>query len=165
MNNKVTVLVIVFLLVGGGVLLFRSKGVAPTLELIKEDGVSMDKNIAPEINPVTTGSGEGQSVVSSSGGLDASTQSVKEFSIDAVSFSFAPATITVNKGDTVKITLNNKQGRHDLKIDELNVATRQLNAGEIQTVTFVADQIGTFEYYCSVGSHRAMGMVGKLIVR
>jgi plastocyanin len=28
----------------------------------------------------------------------------------------------------------------------------------------VADKKGTFEYYCSVGQHRALGMKGKLVV-
>ena len=73
--------------------------------------------------------------------------------------------MSVNKGDTVKITVKNVNGTHDFKIDEFNVSTRTLNTGETQTITFVADKAGTFEYYCSVGNHRAMGMVGTLIVR
>ena len=32
------------------------------------------------------------------------------------------------------------------------------------SVTFIADQEGSFEYYCSVGNHREEGMVGTLIV-
>ena len=90
---------------------------------------------------------------------------VKEFSISAAPFSFTPATMVVNKGDTVKITVKNTKGTHNLKIDEFNAATRILNAGETQTITFVADKVGTFEYYCSVGNHRAQGMVGTLTVR
>ena len=31
-------------------------------------------------------------------------------------------------------------------------------------VEFTVDKTGTFEYYCSVGQHRANGMVGNLIV-
>ncbi len=88
----------------------------------------------------------------------------KEFSIDATNFSFAPKNLTVNKGDTVKITLTRKLGMHDLKIDEFGVATKVLKAGESDTVTFVADKTGTFEFYCSVGTHREMGMVGTLTV-
>ncbi|OHB10015.1 MAG: hypothetical protein A3G05_01850 [Candidatus Zambryskibacteria bacterium RIFCSPLOWO2_12_FULL_45_14] len=93
------------------------------------------------------------------------TVSVKEFTIDAAPYSFTPNTISVNLGDTVKITLKNTKGTHDLKIDEFGVATRTLNVGEEQTITFVADKSGTFEYYCSIGNHRAMGMVGALTVR
>jgi uncharacterized cupredoxin-like copper-binding protein len=32
-------------------------------------------------------------------------------------------------------------------------------------VQFVADKTGTFEFYCSVGNHRQMGMVGTLVVQ
>ena len=64
--------------------------------------------------------------------------------------------MTVNQGDTVKITVKNKQGTHDLKIDEFNASTRTLNAGETQTITFVADKIGTFQYYCRIQKFRSI---------
>lgn len=38
------------------------------------------------------------------------------------------------------------------------------SADGVTSVTFVADTLGTFEYYCSVGNHRAQGMVGNLVV-
>ena len=53
---------------------------------------------------------------------------------------------------------------HDFMIDEFEVATNQIGDGEEEEMEFVADKIGTFEYYCSVGNHRAQGMKGKLIV-
>jgi plastocyanin len=31
-------------------------------------------------------------------------------------------------------------------------------------IEFVANKKGKFEYYCSVGEHRAMGMKGNLVV-
>ena len=88
----------------------------------------------------------------------------KEFTIRGGMFWFDPKNITVQKGDTVKIIFTNTEGTHDLVIDEFNVATKKTNAGESDTVQFVADKMGTFEYYCSVGNHRQMGMVGKLVV-
>jgi plastocyanin len=72
--------------------------------------------------------------------------------------------IKVKKGDTVTITFKSKDGRHDLRIDEFNAGTKVLGTGQEETVTFVADKAGEFEYYCSVGNHRAMGQKGKLIV-
>jgi plastocyanin len=90
--------------------------------------------------------------------------STKAFTITGKNYSFDPKTITVKKGDLVKITLKNSGGTHDLKIDEFKVATAKLTNGQSATVEFTADKKGTFEYYCSVGNHRAMGMVGKLIV-
>ena len=56
------------------------------------------------------------------------------------------------------------EGFHNFTVDEFNARTRQINAGETDTIQFTADKAGTFEYYCNVGNHREMGMVGKLIV-
>ena len=90
---------------------------------------------------------------------------VKEFTIEATSFKFTPADIQVNQGDTVKINFVNKEGFHDFVIDEFSLArTQKLSTCGSQTIQFVADKKGTFESYCSVGTHRQMGMVGKLIV-
>lgn len=89
---------------------------------------------------------------------------VKEFTVEGQPFSFAPNTITVKQGETVTIVFKNMKGMHDFKIDEFNVATKQIAQGESDTVQFVADKKGSFEYYCSVGNHREMGMKGTLTV-
>lgn len=72
--------------------------------------------------------------------------------------------IRVRAGDLVRIELRSVEGRHDVVIDELGVASDIIGAGESTFVEFVADQTGEFEYYCSVGSHREMGMAGTFIV-
>jgi uncharacterized cupredoxin-like copper-binding protein len=54
-----------------------------------------------------------------------------------------------------------------LVIDELNVATKQISEGGTDSVTFTvpASAAGkSFEFYCSVGNHRQMGMVGTVNV-
>ena len=89
---------------------------------------------------------------------------VREFTVVANNFSFSPNTITVKMGDTVKINVSNVGGTHDLKIDEFNVATPRLGSGQSATVSFTADKTGSFQYYCSVGNHRQMGMWGTLVV-
>lgn len=89
---------------------------------------------------------------------------VKEFTITGQNFSFTPNKITVNKGDTVKITFKNNEGMHDFVIDQFNVRTNLVKAGGQQTIQFIADTAGVFEFYCSVGSHRQMGMKGSLEV-
>lgn len=87
------------------------------------------------------------------------------FTVTGNNFAFAPSTMTVKKGDTVTVTFKNSDGFHDFVIDELSGAkTSKIKGGEEETITFVADKAGSFEYYCSVGEHRAMGMVGTLIV-
>lgn len=90
---------------------------------------------------------------------------VKSFTVTEQNYSLSPSTITVDRGDTVEITVNDKNGVHDFVIDGLNVATQHLNTGQSQTLRFVASQSGTFTYYCSVDDHRGQGMVGKLIVK
>jgi plastocyanin len=89
---------------------------------------------------------------------------VKTFDITAKPFEFSVKEIKVKKGDRVRINFTNVQGFHDLVIDEFKVRTKQLTAGNSETIEFTADKVGTFEYYCSVANHRQMGMVGKLIV-
>lgn len=89
---------------------------------------------------------------------------IKEFSIAGKNFGYEPASITVKKGDLVKITFVDDEGFHDLVIEGLNVATKRIQTGESETIEFTADQTGSFAYYCSVGKHRENGMEGTLIV-
>ena len=79
-------------------------------------------------------------------------------------FSFSQKEIRVKKGDTVQIEFTSVDGFHDWVVDEFDVRTKQVKSGNTDTITFVANRAGSFEYYCSVGSHRQLGMVGKLIV-
>ena len=88
----------------------------------------------------------------------------KTFTLDSFNFGYSMEEIRVKKGDTVTINLTNSDGFHDWVVDEFDAATAKIQAGNTTSVTFVADTVGTFEYYCSVGSHRAQGMVGNLIV-
>ncbi len=96
--------------------------------------------------------------------IAATDSSIKEFIVTGANFSFTPNTISVKKGDTVKITFKNADGFHDLRIDEYGVFTQKIGAGAEEPIQFVADKAGSFEYYCSVGSHRQMGMKGTLNV-
>lgn len=89
---------------------------------------------------------------------------VVSFTVEGENFSFAPSQIEVKEGDTVRITFKNVGGFHDFVIDEFDVATSQFGAGNEETVEFVADKTGSFEFYCSVGNHREQGMVGTLTV-
>lgn len=84
--------------------------------------------------------------------------------ITGKSFEFSQKEITVKKGQTLTINFESTGGFHDFVIDEFSAKTDQVNPGTKTSVTFVADKAGEFDYYCSVGQHRAMGMVGKLIV-
>ena len=73
--------------------------------------------------------------------------------------------IKVKQGDKVRIEYSSTEGFHDWRVDEFNAATEKVKPENGMTaVEFIADQKGTFEYYCSVGQHRANGMKGNLIV-
>jgi cytochrome c oxidase subunit 2 len=92
------------------------------------------------------------------------TAASEKLTITASNYMFDLKEIKVKKGEPVTITLMNKEGFHDFVIDEFNAKTKQLKAGESETITFTPNKVGTFEYYCSVGQHRQMGMKGNLIV-
>lgn len=85
-------------------------------------------------------------------------------SVEGGNFYFKPNQITVKKGQKVKVTFTSAGGMHDFVVDEFNVKTDVISSGST-TVEFTPDKTGTFEFYCSVGMHRKMGMVGKLIVQ
>lgn len=73
--------------------------------------------------------------------------------------------LKVKYGTRVKIDFTSTEGFHDWVVDEFNARTQQVSAGDPSaSVEFIADKKGTFEYYCSVGSHRELGMKGKLVV-
>jgi len=73
-------------------------------------------------------------------------------------------TLRVKEGDKIRIEFSSASGFHDFRIDEFGVATKQLKAGESEVIEFISDKSGSFEYYCSIGSHKQQGMKGKLIV-
>ncbi len=90
--------------------------------------------------------------------------SVKVFNVSGANFRFDPKTITVKKGDKVRIIFKPLDMQHDLDITELGVDSPVTVAGETSEIEFTASKAGQFEYFCSVGNHRANGMVGTLIV-
>lgn len=84
--------------------------------------------------------------------------------VKAQNFQFQPREIRVKKGEKLVMRVQSVDGFHDLKIDALQVATKPLAPGQFEDITVPTDQIGTFEYYCSISNHRARGMIGQLIV-
>ena len=85
----------------------------------------------------------------------------KEFTINAKNFEFDLKEITVNKGDTVKVTLKNTEGNHGVKFEGYN---KEVQSDE--TITFVANKTGEFKYACSIFCGTGHDdMTGKLIVQ
>lgn len=84
--------------------------------------------------------------------------------VEGGNFYFKPNEIKVKAGTPVKLTFSSAQGFHDFVIDDLDVKTKQLTAGNQEIVEFTPTKKGKYEFYCSVGQHRQMGMKGTLIV-
>lgn len=74
--------------------------------------------------------------------------------------------LRVPAGVTVEITVVNGDGmQHNLTIDSFGVKTPDfMEQGSEQTLSFVANQGGDFEYYCGIAGHKQAGMFGRLIV-
>lgn len=129
-------------------------------EVMQNEGTTTDNGGDAMMNDQTvTGSVTGDS------GAMMDSSEVKTFTVEGQNFSYSPSTISVSKGDKVKIIFKNVGGTHDWNLDEFGAKTPIIQTGQTAEVTFTADKAGTFEYYCSVGSHRAMGMVGTLTVK
>lgn len=166
MNSKmIGIVVLVLVVLGGGYLLMnKNTSQQATNTAMVEEG---SENTADVVVEETSDSGDqaaGQEAAAEETGDDAMAAKAKEFIVEGNNFSFDVKEIKVKKGDTVKIVFNNKEGFHDWVLDEFDAKTKQIKEGESETIEFVADKAGTYEYYCSVGKHRANGMVGKLIV-
>jgi cytochrome c oxidase subunit 2 len=93
------------------------------------------------------------------------TAAVKSFTITAKQFAFSPKVITVNKGDTIKLTINSQDVEHSFSLPAFNLNV-DLQPGQTKTVEFVASQTGSFTFACWVycGDGHS-DMVGKLIVQ
>lgn len=139
--------VIVLALIGGGLAYFASQKRAPQQPATQQTQTNETPTEAASPTAEVMTKGE-----------------TKTFTVSGKSFSLTPNQIRVKKGDTVKITFQNTGGFHDFTLDAFNVKTPQIQAGQTADVEFVADKAGTFEFYCSVGNHRAQGMKGSLIV-
>lgn len=143
----------------GGLVLVGLVGVFMVTRTNKPSGVPLPT----QNTPVESQAVQGTEASASSGKQNSVT--VKEFTIDGSSFEFDPPSITVEKGDTVKITFKDNDGMHNLVIEGYNVKTNVIGPGKEETISFVADKTGSFRYLCTVGNHADLGMVGTLVVQ
>lgn len=163
-RNTTTILIVILALIALGFIFFKPvsddrKGDTVNVQVSPE---TIPNNLNEPQNPQPSTTTTTTSITPPVVTTNVSTQ--KSFTITGKNYSFTPSKITVKKGDTVKITLVSNDGLHDLRIEEFNAATSKINSGQSETITFVADRMGSFQYYCSVGNHKAMGMLGTLIV-
>lgn len=167
-NNHLIGLVVVLLLVVGGWYLASSSTPAEDRPVVVETITDTVTN-ADESDSSTDSDGD---PMTDDSAIDASIDSTVDTSAGAVSFNveatnhqFSMKSMTVKKGQTVTINFANGDGTHDWVLDTFEGArTPVIKTGEKSSITFVADEVGTFEYYCSVGNHRERGMVGTFVV-
>jgi cytochrome c oxidase subunit 2 len=98
------------------------------------------------------------------GGHAQNAASGPEVQMTARKYDFKPDTLTVKKGDHVKLVITAVDRDHGFKIDAFHI-NQKLPKGQPVTVEFTADQAGTFPFQCSqfcgLGHKK---MKGKLVV-
>jgi cytochrome c oxidase subunit 2 len=73
---------------------------------------------------------------------------VQKIEITATKFAFSPSEITVKKGQQVELEIHSSDANHGLAIQELGIRT-EVPKGQTETVTFHAEEVGTFEGKCA----------------
>ncbi|MDP4011295.1 MAG: cupredoxin domain-containing protein [Candidatus Roizmanbacteria bacterium] len=157
-NNMMSIVgVIVILLVIAGVFLFMQNGKSEQVE--NSEDQAMPANEEP-----TEGIDTEKTVKINENAQMTEESEVRVIDVEAGSFYYKPSLMKVKKGETVRIVLKAVSMMHDFNIDELGVKLPIVKDGDTGTVEFVADKVGSFEYYCSVANHRAQGQVGMITV-
>jgi len=97
-------------------------------------------------------------------GSQMANENVKEFSIEAFQFGYAPSEIRVKSGDHVRIHLHTRDVGHSLAITtlDLNIPAYPGKDGEAE---FTAPEPGTYPWRCRIPcGHGHDAMRGTLVV-
>lgn len=88
----------------------------------------------------------------------------RTFRIDARQYAYSPSEIHVNQGDTVTFELISTDVVHGLYVDGYGLSV-EADPGQTATMTFTADQPGSFRFRCNVtcGAMHPF-MIGKITV-
>lgn len=108
--------------------------------------------------PAPGSEGTPEMVVESSG-------EAREIEVSGDEYRFTPSIITAKAGERLRVKFtNNGTLPHNFTIAELGVATRTISPGQQDSVEFTVEADTALTFYCSIGSHRALGMEGDLTV-
>ncbi len=89
---------------------------------------------------------------------------VNEIKMTAKKYEFNPSTITVKKGEKVRLIITATDRDHGFRLDEFGI-NQKLKKGDPTTIEFTADKTGTFEFKCSEFCGLGHGkMKGKVVV-
>ncbi|MBU0531117.1 cupredoxin domain-containing protein [Patescibacteria group bacterium] len=87
-----------------------------------------------------------------------------QVTVSAFEYGYEPPSLRLPADTPIELTLTNDgTTTHDFVIDGQAIETTRINKGETDTIEFELKR-GTYTFYCSVNSHRALGMEGVLIV-
>lgn len=139
MNNKIVVYVLVIAIIIFGAFYF-----------FKPSNTTQQNQIPTTQIPATTNAQDQTPVTqtSDSAPIQAApinTVSAKTYNISIANFAFSPASLNINKGDTVVWT-NNDSVPHQISGNSLN--GQVMNKG--QTYSFTFNDTGTFNYHCAI---------------
>jgi len=90
---------------------------------------------------------------------------LREFAVVGDHYAFTPSTLTVNRGDLVKVTFTAKDIAHSFTIDDDYRISKRAGAGRSVTFEFRADSVGEHVIYCNLSADpKCKDMKGKLVV-
>ncbi|MBI3915106.1 MAG: cupredoxin domain-containing protein [Chloroflexi bacterium] len=112
----------------------------------------------------------------------------QEVTLEVAEFKYQPATVQVEVGRPVKVTMRNMGTiEHDWSIMEIPATAIKSSAqspmghdmgggnqpelhmvvamGQMAQMEFTPTRPGTFQFYCTVAGHKEAGMVGTLVVK
>lgn len=155
-NTSIIVIIVIVLVIAAGALfLFSNNAQAPEDAMIEEDTMMQEESMIEDNSTM-----EEDTMMDE----EAMMEDVLEIEVEGGAFYYDPDIIEAKVGQTVRVTFNSVDMQHDFDIDELDLDTEVIPGGESLTFEFTPTEVGEFEYYCSVGSHREEGMVGTLVV-
>ena len=87
-----------------------------------------------------------------------------EIKMTAKKYQFDPNTITVKKGERVRLLITALDRDHGFKLEAFGI-NQKLKKGDTETIEFTADKTGTFPFQCSEFCGLGHGrMKGKVVV-
>lgn len=88
----------------------------------------------------------------------------KEIALLAEDIEWSTNLIEAEPGQMIELTITNTGALdHDFVIEELDLDIL-LTPGQSETVTFIVDEAGIYEYICNIPGHQDAGMVGNLVI-
>jgi plastocyanin len=90
---------------------------------------------------------------------------VKEVVIEGDEYAFSPKTITLFKGEKVRLTFKNMGTLpHNFIVEGLDITTKTISGGQTDTIEITPEKAGIYPFYCGVGGHKDLGMEGSIVV-